>query len=604
MRRSYLSFAGLLFIVPMLCSASSYLVPTTTLAAQTLNNTSASNSFGSQSSGNRGAGNISKVDVHTLLYPGATTKIYAHLLLWFGGSDHMNVGYSSTDPGEIKNQINDMVSRGLDGVIIDWYGPNNSIDQATKLVMAEAENHPGFTFAIMIDAGAMGPNSCWGCSSQQVLINLLQYLEHTYFSSPAYMTRYGQPVVTNFNIDYAYSINWNAVSGALSTPPIFLFQDNDGFSHSMSDGSFSWVMPTVGNYGMSYLSEFYQAGMSFPSELTIGAAYKGFNDSLASWGSGRNMGQQCGQTWLETFSEINSLYNAGKQISDLQLVTWNDYEEATELESGIDNCLSVTASVNGNGLQWAVNGNENTVDHYTVYISTDGQNLMALPDLAQGVHSVNLCSFSIPAGNYELFVQAVGKPGLANQITGAISFNSTCAPQAGSSSNLSFSASPSSLVITPGQTGSFTLTAKTQSGSFNNPISLSCSSVPSSLNCSFSPASITPGSGTATSVVTVSAASVAATNSARPGGIVSIYATWLFPLGIVGLPFLGRKRNKHGFQLLSVLILASLGISTVSCGGKSSGTQNTALAGSNYSVTINGTSASSQLSTLVNITVQ
>lgn len=603
MRRSYLSFAVLLFIVPILCSASSYVVPTTTLAAQTSNNTSASNSFGSQSNGNRGAGNISKVDIHTLLYSGATTKVYAHLLLWFGGSDHMNVGYSSTDPGQIKDQINDMVSRGLDGVIIDWYGPNNSIDQATKLVMAEAENHPGFTFAIMIDAGAMGPNTCGGCSSQQVLINLLQYLEHTYFSSPAYMRRYGQPVVTNFNIDYAYSINWNAVSGALSTPPIFLFQDNVGFSHSMSDGSFSWVMPTVGNYGMSYLSDFYQAGMSFPSELTVGAAYKGFNDSLASWGSGRIMGQQCGQTWLQTFSEINSLYNAGKQLSDLQLVTWNDYEEATEVESGIDNCLSVTASVDGNGLQWAVNGNENTVDHYTIYVSTDGQNLMPLPDLAEGTHSVNLCSFSIPAGNYKLFVQAAGKPGLANQITRAISFNSTCAGTAGSSSNLSFSASPSSLVIAPGQSGSFTLTAQTQSGSFNNPISLSCTNVPSSLNCSFSPASITPGSGTATSVVTVSATSMAVTNFG-PGRFVSLYATWLFPLGMLGLPFFGRKRNNRRVQLLSVLILASLGISTVSCGGKSSGSRNAASAGSNYAVTINGNSASSQLSTMVTITVQ
>src|SRR5579863_3719665 len=199
--------AVLLSFASSVCVAGDTVVPTTTLASLTTNNTSAANSFIAQSNGNAGAGNISKVNVHSLLYTGANTKVYAHLMLWFGGSNHMNVGYSSTDPAQIHNQITDMISRGLDGVIIDWYGPNNSIDQATKLVMAEAENHPGFTFAIMIDAGAMGPNTCWGCSSQQVLINLLQYLEHTYFSSPAYMRRYGQPVVTNFNIDYAYSIN-------------------------------------------------------------------------------------------------------------------------------------------------------------------------------------------------------------------------------------------------------------------------------------------------------------------------------------------------------------------------------------------------------------
>ena len=130
-------------------------MPTTTLAAQTTNNTSAATSFVSQTNGNWGAGNVSKVDVHSLLYSGATTKVYAHLMLWFGGSNHMSVGYSSTNATQIHNQITDMISRGIDGVIIDWYGPNNSIDQATKLVMAEAEKHPGFTFAIMIDQGAI-----------------------------------------------------------------------------------------------------------------------------------------------------------------------------------------------------------------------------------------------------------------------------------------------------------------------------------------------------------------------------------------------------------------------------------------------------------------
>jgi hypothetical protein len=606
MRRRLVPLAGMLLVMPIVCSASSYVIPTTTLAAQTSNNTSASNSFGSQSNGNRGAGNISKVDVHSLLYSGTTTKVYAHLMLWFGpGSGHMNVGYSSTDPEQVNNQINDMVSRGIDGVIIDWYGPNNSIDQATQLVMAAAQNHPGFTFAIMIDAGAMGGNSCRGCSPQQVLLNLLQYVEHTYFSSPAYMTRQGRPVVTNFDIDYNYGIDWNAVSNSLNTQPMFLFQDNVGFSQTVSGGSFAWVRPTAGDFGLSYLSDFYQTGMSFPQEQTVGAAYKGFNDSLAPWGSGRIMNQQCGQTWLQTFSEVNSLYNSGTQLTDLQLVTWNDYEEATEIESGIDNCLSISASVNGNGLQWSINGEENTVDHYTVYVSTDGQNLMALANLATQVNSLNLCSFPVPPGNYKLFVQAVGRPSIANQITGAISYNSTCAPAVGTSgaSNVSFSASPSALVITPGESGTFTVTAQTQSGSMNTPISLSCSGVPSNLNCSFSPVSITLSSGVATSIVTVSAAGDAA--SVRPTKVGPIYAGLLLPLGMMCLPFVGKTRLKRKAQVLTVSLLIGLGMITVSCGGKSSGTQPSAQVGpGNYSVTINGNSASSQLSTVVNITVQ
>lgn len=291
---------------------------TTPLSAQTVNNTSAANTFASQTNGNLGVNNVSKVNVHSLLYSGANTKILAQFLLWFGQPDHMNVGYNSNDPNQIKRQIEDMVSRGIDGVIVDWYGPNNAIDQATQLVMHEAENHPGFSFAIMIDAGAIGASSCNGCSPQQVLVNLLQYVEQNYFPSSAYLHIGGQPIVTNFNIDDQYSVDWQQADAQLQTPPRFLFQDNGGFTHAMSDGSYSWVMPRASDYGLGYLTSFYDTGLAFTGKETMGAAYKGFNDQLASWGSGRFMGQQCGNTWLQTFSQVNSLYNSGTQLPYLQ----------------------------------------------------------------------------------------------------------------------------------------------------------------------------------------------------------------------------------------------------------------------------------------------
>lgn len=401
--------------------------PTTTLLAQTGNDTSAADNFALQSNGNLGANNVSKLNIHSLLYSGATTKVLAQLLLWFGQSGHMDVGYSSTDPAQIKRQITDMASRGIDGVIVDWYGPNNAIDQATQLVMQEAQKHAGFSFAIMIDAGAMRGVHC-SCSPNQKLIQLMQYVEQKYFSSSAYLKLDGQPVVTNFNIDQWYSVDWNAVNAALAVPPRFLFQNNEGFTHAMSDGSYSWVMPQLVDLGLGYLSNFYSTGQSFANKETMGATYKGFNDSLANWGSGRHMQQQCGETWLQTFSQINSLYNAKKQLPYLQLVTWNDYEEGTEIESGIDSCFALDASVSGGTLEWDISGSEDTVDHYAVYSSTDGQNLTELKDVQPGTHSVNLCSLSssMPAGNYQMFVQAVGKPSLANRMAQPVSYTPAC----------------------------------------------------------------------------------------------------------------------------------------------------------------------------------
>jgi hypothetical protein len=606
MSQKHFPVAATLLALSAVCSAgTTYVVATTTLSAQTSNNTSASNSFTTQFNGNRGAGNISKVDVHSLLYSGATTKIYAHLMVWFGQSNHMNIGYSSTDPTQIRNQINDMISRGIDGVIIDWYGPNNNEDQATQLIMAEAEKHPGFTFAIMVDQGAIKDYSCSGCSPQQAMTSIMRYVERAYFVSPAYMTRQGQPVVTNFDIDLSYSIDWNAVNAALSTHPLYLFQNNGGFTHTLSDGSYSWVMPTTTDYGMSYLSSFYQTALSYPAQQTVGATYKGFNDSLAAWGSKRIMGQQCGQTWLQTFSEINGLYTSGKQLSDLQLVTWNDYEEATEIESGIDNCFSLSASLSGNSLQWAIKGNESTVDHYTVYISSDGQNLMPLTDLVPGNRSLNLCGFPIPSGSYELLVQAVGKPSVANNITGTLNYSPACSTGGGSSSSVTFSASPTAVTIPAGQSGKFTVTAKPQSGSFNSPITLSCSGLPSGLRCAFSPATITPGSGAATSTLTISADAVAGTNFPQRRNSIPIHGAWLLPLGMAGFVFAGGVNRRRSAQTLAIFVVLGLGIFGASCGGGGSNTKSTAIpASTNYTVTILGSSTPIQLSTTVNIVVQ
>ena len=580
--------------------AGTSVVPTTTLAAQTTNNSSASNSFANQSNGNSGARNVSKVDVHSLLYSGATTKVYAHLLLWFGGSNHMNVGYNSDDAGQVQRQISDMLSRGIDGVIIDWYGPNNGIDDATKLVMAEAEKHPGFTFAIMIDQGAIEWYSCSGCSPQQALVNDLQYIEQTYFSSPAYMTYQGKPVVTNFNVDLSYSVDWNAANGALSTKPDFIFQNNDGFSHILSGGSYSWVMPTNSDYGMAYLNSFYDAGMPFTTERTVGATYKGFNDTLASWGSNRIMGQQCGQTWLQTFSAISNLYSAGKQLPYVQLVTWNDYEEATEIESGIDNCLTISASASGNSLQWTVNGNENTLDHYVPYISIDGQNLMALGNSDVGTNALNLCSYSIPNGSYVAYVQAVGKPSIVNQISGAVKVSLNCGVT--TSSTVTVAAAPAAMSLVAGSSGNLNVTVAPQSGPFNGAVTLSCSGLPASLSCSFSPASVTPGSQSATSVLTIASSQSSPNERHRRQTLLGV----LLPgLGIVGLTLVGKFQRKSVLAIMTLVLLTGMVIGNTSCGGQPVNTvKASASVPNNYVVTINGVAGSIQASTTVSVTVQ
>jgi hypothetical protein len=384
-----------------------------------------------QTTGNEAPSNVSKVDTRTLLYPGATTKIYAHFMAWFGQSSHMNIGYTSSDPNQVKRQVTDAMSRGISGFIEDWYGQNNSMPNATAFALkAEAESrNGGFQFAIMEDGGAL--NSCAGssgCDLTGQMITDLTYAYNNFETSPAYMKINGRPAVFFFDPDRFGTLDWARVTANVPGNPMLIFQNSGGFTHAQSGGSISWVMintSSANDWSQSYLDGFYTAGKANPQGHAFGATYKGFNDTLAGWSANRIVNQNCGQTWLSTFSEIGKYYSSATQLESLQLVTWNDYEESTEIETGIDNCIAVSASVAGNQLSWTVSGNENTVDHYTPFISIDGVNLMALPDVAAGVHSFDLSSYHFAAGSYSVFVKVVGKASMKNHMSAAVPYAST-----------------------------------------------------------------------------------------------------------------------------------------------------------------------------------
>jgi len=393
----------------------------TTLAAETANNTSASSSFNGTSNGNIKPASVSKVSLHTLLYPGATTKIYVHVMPWWGSSGHINIGYNSADPAQVTRQVDDMISRGIDGLIVDWYGPANAaLNNATLALSQEAQNHSGFEFAICEDAGALQ-----GASNPTAkLISDLAYIYQTYETSPNYMRKNGRPVIVLFG-EESVAINWSQVAAAVQGNPLFVWENNVGFTQPDSSGAFSWIGITgnPADPGLGYLSSFYQTAASNTTEQTFGSYYKGFNDSIASWGTNRVVNQNCGQTWLSTMAEISSYYNPSQQLESIQIPTWNDYEEGDEIETGIDNCVSISAALSGQTLNWSLSGQESTIDHYTVFVSPDGQTLNPVGEVQPGTHSINIGSFSLAAGSYTVYVEAIGKPSLLNHMSGAVAFS-------------------------------------------------------------------------------------------------------------------------------------------------------------------------------------
>jgi hypothetical protein len=157
---------------------------------------------------------------------------------------------------------------------------------------------------------------------------------------------------------------------------------------------------------------------------------------------------------MSEYAEDNYVTNYYSQANNplpwMMVATSDDYEEGTEIETGIDNCIlssSFMATINSNTLQltWAFqfdnverdpNGlaNLSTIDHYDFYDSTDGTNYdlvdhditpaqanctLNYPDLS--CSGINITSYDLPSGS-TVFVEAIGKPGITNWLSQGVSY--------------------------------------------------------------------------------------------------------------------------------------------------------------------------------------
>ncbi len=430
------------------------------------------------------AGNVSQVNIHTLIPGGNATKVLAHFQPWFcmtSGSTitgigtscggHLQVGYNSNNGSLITAQMNDMHRRGFNGVAVDWYGPTlNNYDQVSQKIKSNLAGRCSgpqacpLYLALMEDQGAFIWTKCpingGGVSTTQqttcitdALESDLDYMNSNYFGSNAYLkvdpnmkiSAAGRPVVFFFiceacftNPTPTWSTIWNSVAsyvqGYSGGAPLFIFENGVGFTHSQTDGAFGWVNwnSTSDTYGLAYLDNFYDTSANYGAQLTIGAAWKGFDETNAPWitSAPRSIQQQCGNTFLQSIRQLthNSDWGSTHPLPLLGVVTWNDYEEGTEIETGIDNCLSLSASVSGSTLSWALNfasstGSESTVHHYVVYDSTSTTSLVQLATVKQGSHSLSLNNYKLASGTHIFYVKAVGQPSIMNHMSNGITYN-------------------------------------------------------------------------------------------------------------------------------------------------------------------------------------
>ena len=201
-----------------------------------------------------------------------------------------------------------------------------------------------------------------------------------------------------------------------------------------------------------------------------------------------------------------------------------------------------------------------------------------------------------------LYFTAGGSAGQPNFPAGgsATAVFASLVPAAAAGQGFTLSVSAQSATVNPGGSANVTVSAAAVDG-FDSPIILTCTA-PAGLTCALSPSTISPGSGSS-STLTISAESTPPANGYHVSGIAAVMPG----LGLFGTVITTRKRkllNRKSVVRMSLLgLLLVISLFALGCGGTNSSNKSTTPVSQQATVMVTGTSGSLSQTAAVTVSI-
>jgi hypothetical protein len=248
--------------------------------------------------------------------------------------NHPLIGpYDSSDPDVIEYHFLLMKLAGIDGIVVDWYGTSDlndypKIHQNTTALFAAASN---FSLKIAI------------CYEDQTIPKLVEarkietsdrvkharemfaWLQDHWFAHPAYLKCEGRPVLLSFGFDGLSDDEWGQALPVGPNAPIYLSEHR---RRPCAAGAFDWPIPNV---GLAAVDRFHHANRDHSIRMPV--AFPRFHDIYSQAKVGPSYGA-IDDNHGETFSTtLRTAITSGASM--VQLATWNDWGEGTNIEPSI-----------------------------------------------------------------------------------------------------------------------------------------------------------------------------------------------------------------------------------------------------------------------------
>jgi hypothetical protein len=250
--------------------------------------------------------------------------------------------YDSQDPDVLEYQASLMKMSGIGGVIIDWYGIENTLDyprihQSSKALFAVMKR-AGLKFAVCYEdqsvAKAIEAGTLKRADALESGKAAIQWMKDNWFGDDAYLKINGRPVLLNFGPQFFVTPNqWDSLFAGIEPRPLLVTLDNH--AESYADATYPWPPMWASSGGIlspgrlvDYLNEYYRKQNANP--FMISSAFPGFYDDYAEAHVAPSYGflDDAGGDVLRLTLDAALMGNADV----VQIATWNDYGEGTIVE--------------------------------------------------------------------------------------------------------------------------------------------------------------------------------------------------------------------------------------------------------------------------------
>ncbi|MCP4889760.1 MAG: hypothetical protein GY904_24530 [Planctomycetaceae bacterium] len=238
--------------------------------------------------------------------------------------------YDSGDPNVLEYHLLLMKLAGIDGVIVDWYGLTNFNDYAilhrnTTRMLQQCERlkmkfvicYEDQTIPALVKGNRLTPANRVSHAATEI-----KWLNKYWFQSPSYVRLHGKPVLLSFGHTGLTSDEWTECINEIEFPIAYFSQD---LRRKGALGGFGWPSP---NAGMQQVDRFLAESAKWPH--AIPAAFPRFDDIYLQAGVSKGYPQLADDDGATLETTLTKAIQS--QASIIQIATWNDWGEGTQIE--------------------------------------------------------------------------------------------------------------------------------------------------------------------------------------------------------------------------------------------------------------------------------